>query len=339
MSAVSEPDLAAVSRLTAAADLGRAGRLEPLPGGRNNRVYRVEADHGSAVLKVYFRHPDDPRDRLAAEWGFTHFAWSAGVRCVPRPLAHDPEAGWGLYEWVEGRRPEAATAELVAAAADFVRRINAARGQPEAARLPVASEAAFSPAEHLRVVAGRVARLTTVTDPDCAEFVRRELVPAWEAVSATVRSTARFPDRVLAPAGRCVSPSDFGFHNVRVGPCGRVCFLDFEYAGWDDPAKLIADFFCQPAVPVPAAWFDDFAAAVAAAFPDPPAVTARARLLWPVYQLKWVCIRLNEFVPAGGHRRAFALATEVSAERRQAQLIAARLALRHLLPTLPEVPA
>ena len=25
-------------------------------------------------------------------------------------------------------------------------------------------------------------------------------------------------------------------------------FIDFEYAGWDDPSKLICDFFCQPAV-------------------------------------------------------------------------------------------
>lgn len=339
MSALSGPDLATVSRLTAAAGLGRAGWLVPLPGGRNNRVYRVQTDHGPAVLKVYFRHPDDPRDRLAAEWGFLRFVWSAGMRCVPQPLAYDPAAGWGLYEWVEGRAPEAATAELVAAAADFVRRINAARERPEAARLPIASEAVFSLAEHLRIVAKRVARLTAVTDLECAAFVRNELVPAWEAVSAVVRNTARSIDRVLAPAGRCVSPSDFGFHNARVGPCSRVFFLDFEYAGWDDPAKLIADFFCQPAVPVPAVWFDDFAAAVAATFPDPPAVAARARLLWPVYQIKWVCIRLNEFVPVSGQRRAFALSAEMLPDRRRAQLAAARLALRRLLPMLPEVPA
>jgi tyrosyl-tRNA synthetase len=29
-------------------------------------------------------------------------------------------------------------------------------------------------------------------------------------------------------------------------------FLDFEYAGWDGPAKLVCDFFCQPALPAPA---------------------------------------------------------------------------------------
>jgi len=44
----------------------------------------------------------------------------------------------------------------------------------------------------------------------------------------------------------CLSPSDFGFHNALVDPSGALSFLDFEYAGRDDPAKPVSDFFCQP---------------------------------------------------------------------------------------------
>ena len=57
-----------------------------------------------------------------------------------------------------------------------------------------------------------------------------------------------------------MSPSDFGFHNALATPGGRLVFIDFEYAGWDDPAKLANDFFCQPAVPVDARFYDDFVA-------------------------------------------------------------------------------
>ena len=41
-----------------------------------------------------------------------------------------------------------------------------------------------------------------------------------------------------------ISPSDFGFHNMLIGK--KCSFLDFEYAGIDDAAKLICDFICQP---------------------------------------------------------------------------------------------
>src|SRR5258708_29751946 len=41
----------------------------------------------------------------------------------------------------------------------------------------------------------------------------------------------------------------FGFHNALLRPSQELCFLDFEYAGHDDPAKMVGDFFSQPAIP------------------------------------------------------------------------------------------
>src|SRR5581483_5263449 len=189
------------------------------------------------------------------------------------------------------------------------------------------SEACFSTAEHLGTVARRVDRLAEEADGQAGAFARRELLPAWERIRNGASDSGLSLDRPLEPTARCVSPSDFGFHNARVQPDGRVCFLDFEYAGWDDPAKLVCDFFCQPAVPVPPRFFEPFARAVAAAFPEPAAVLARARLLLPVYRVKWVCILLNEFLPSGNRRRAFSLSAGELAHRKARQLARARTAL------------
>ena len=328
---MTEPDSDAVARIVRNAGLGAVRALVPLAGGKNNRVYRVEAENGRAVLKSYFRHPDDPRDRLGAEWAFSRFAAGCGANRTPEPLSALPEAGLALYELLAGRRPTEAdvTDDAVAQATDFVEALNAARWRPLAVRLRVASEACFSVAEHLGTVARRVDRLMNVADQAVAAFVREKLLPAWREVRAAVGGAASL-GRPLEPTERCVSPSDFGFHNALIGTDSRVRFVDFEYAGWDDPAKLVCDFFCQPAVPVPERHFEAFAHAVAAYFPQPPSVLARVRVLLPVYRLKWVCIRLNEFLPTDGGRRAFALPMEDSAARRDAQLDAARAALRHL---------
>ena len=130
----------------------------------------------------------------------------------------------------------------------------------------------------------------------------------------------------LAESKRTLSPSDFGFHNALVTADSKLKFFDFEYAGWDDPAKLVCDFFCQPAVPAPPAAFDRFARAVAAGFADPEFHRRRAELLLPVYRVKWCCILLNEFLPVGGSRRAYSAAADPDA-RKAAQLAKARAAL------------
>ena len=332
------PDSAAVERLTIRAGLGPARAVVPLPGRANNRVYRVDADRGPALLKAYFRHADDPRDRLGAEFAFARFAWAAGLRRLPRPLECDPAAALGLFEFVDGERPAEATESLVSQAVEFVRELNAARWRPAAARLPVAAEACFSIAEHLGTIGRRVNRLAELTPTsdlarEALHFARSELLPVWESVRDETLTGARDNglslDRPLGLLNRCVSPSDFGFHNSLLAFDGLVTFLDFEYAGWDDPAKLICDFFCQPAVPVSPRHFYRFSRAVGDCFPDSAAVVARARLLFPAYRVKWVCIRLNEFLPAGGDRRRFSTGEELVI-RQSHQIARAREALAAL---------
>jgi hypothetical protein len=81
--------------------------------------------------------------------------------------------------------------------------------------------------------------------------------------------------------------------------------VDFEYSGWDDPAKSIADFANQPDMLLDAQLGDLFRDHALSLFPDPDSLAVRLALLTPLYQVKWACICLNEFLPAGSARRAF----------------------------------
>ena len=112
--------------------------------------------------------------------------------------------------------------------------------------------------------------------------------------------------RLLERSERCLSPSDFGFHNSLRLPDGTLRFFDFEYAGWDDPAKLVCDFFCAVALPVPPELLPQVVTQVTECVGRPDEAQARIELLLPVYRLKWVAILLNEFMPVGLNRRRFA---------------------------------
>ena len=152
------------------------------------------------------------------------------------------------------------------------------------------------------------------------------------AVAVVKRSRRRGPrmDIEIPRGDRCLSPSDFGFHNALLAGDGRLRFIDFEYAGWDDPAKMVCDFFWQPGIPVPLHFFDLVVQRVAQFFSD-AALPARIGLLLPVYQVKWCCILLNDFLPLGRRRRSFAGGTAAQQEQRARQLQKARQALQNLV--------
>ena len=309
--------MALARRLTERAARGRVRSLTRLAGGRNNRVYRLETDNGpSLVLKLYFSDPRDARDRLGAEWNFITHAWSRGIRNLPEPLACDAAEHAGLFGFVQGRKLTASevTQAHVDAAIDFV----LASNKPPRPALAPASEACFSLAEHIAMVERRVERLMMLdaTAPHADEaqrLVREELFPAWNAVKKRLKSNTVAAglamDHPLRPDECCLSPSDFGFHNALLDSEGQLTFLDFEYAGRDDPAKLVSDFFCQPEVPVPVNHHAHFIDRLAQWLSPDAATVARCRMLLDAYRIKWTCIILNDFLPLGSARRAFASET------------------------------
>jgi hypothetical protein len=195
-------------------------------------------------------------------------------------------------------------------AARFFAALNEPSRRRAAAALPAASEACFSVAEHLAMVDERLARFENLrvesdADRDALAYLG-ELGKAWSEQKARILAADARPEQALEARWRCVSPSDFGFHNALARADGSLCFLDFEYAGWDDPAKAFGDFFAHPGSPVARRHRDAFLQAAAAPFEDAGRLLARAQLLEPVFRVKWCCIILNEFLPAAAERRRFA---------------------------------
>ncbi len=315
--ALADDTMRLANRLSERASRGRVRSLSRLAGGRNNQVYRIEPDAGPPlVLKRYFSDPRDGRDRLSAEWNFLDHAWQDGVRAIPQPLAKDAGEDAALYSFVPGRKLLAGELEArhVDAAADFILAVNTRRR----GGLDPASDACFSISDHLQLVERRLLRLATL-DPqaphaaDARRFVFMDLRPAWDTVrDRTLREALSLGldlHRGLTETECCLSPSDFGFHNALAAEDGLV-FLDFEYAGRDDPAKLVVDFFCQPEVPVPLEHLDRFIGMLAGGLSLDQAALARCNFLLDAARVKWACILLNDFLGDGAARRAFADAGE-----------------------------
>lgn len=315
--------------------------LTPIHGGANSKTFLVElADSNERlVLKEYFCHPHDPRDRLGTEYAFASFAWRQGLRNLARPYARDDTQGCALYAFLDGAKltPTEVAHSAVAQCLKFFCDLNRHKNSPEAETLPIASEACFSLNDHWECLRRRLRRLEAIRPEDALDrralsFVCEKLTPVAAAHLAAAPEHARELGldctAPISAQDRCLSPSDFGFHNALAAPGGNLFFLDFEYAGWDDPAKMVCDFFCQPACPVSLDFWPDFTAAVAMMTADPTPALHRFALLLPTYRLKWCCIMLNDFLPAGAGRRQFANHDLDASIRKERQLEKAQEALQ-----------
>jgi hypothetical protein len=296
--------------------------LELLHRGGNSRVRLARfGDSAGVVVKEYHRHPGDPRDRFGVELRALDFLRTAGFRDVPAVLGRDADAAVAVLEHVPGDPfpPERVTEADLDTAVAFVARLAECRTRPDAAGLPPASDATFSQEALCASVASRLERFEGPSrrHPELAAFLAEFVVPTIGGAAAPA------DDRELPVALRTLSPSDFGFHNALRHPGGRLTFLDFEYFGWDDPAKLICDFVLHPAMDLDAAASRRFAEGVLAVFDD-PALPERVERSFPLYAAKWALILLNEFVPAAAERRRFAGRPEPDAEVLAQQLAKAR---------------
>jgi hypothetical protein len=329
-----DPDLDRNIREMLFRDLNRKARtLQQLKGGRNSRVFRVDCEDGPAVaVKAYFKSTHDPRDRMGCEFRALQFLRSEGLREIPMPLAMDAAHGIAAYEFAAGQplRPgEAGEAEIDQAVA-FLRTLKAIADSGRAGDLPAASEACFSIAAILENLDSRFRRLEEASagQTELADFLRNEILPFRKLAVQQCRDLCRqsgiATDTEIPLSQWTLSPSDFGFHNALRGADGRLVFLDFEYFGWDDPAKTVADFCLHPAMQLPAALRQRVFTGMMAAFPGVPNLPHRVRAVYPLFGLKWCAILLNEFTLDHLARRCFADGSAKTTRSQNAQLEKAR---------------
>lgn len=269
---------------------GNTVEAELLGGGGRHRVVRLRESGRSAVLKLH--EAAGVRDAFARELQMHSFIARHLPADVPGVLGTDHEARAILFEWIEGGRMSSRPSRRdVVRMAEFIIRLNSPSVLAAAPDLPDASDAGFSFVGHRECARLRVEELLAVK-PDAGvreqmvNFARRELAPAL----------GKFGDSdPLSSAGRNLSPSDFGFHNVLVRPGGSFCFTDFEHAGWDDAAKLAADFLIQPEQVLAAEEAEAFLSELRVSGVFMADFPHRVHALLPLQKVKWTTIILNVF--------------------------------------------
>ena len=197
---------------------------------------------------------------------------------------------------VRGQAVEKITRCHIEQCVSFIVQINQKLPQP--GEIGLASEACTNEQQHPEHVLRRVNQLLEIQEQTsihqlALEWIRSVLRPKFQQIYLGLREFGK--DRITPNKNLelILSPSDFGFHNI-LEHQGQLSFLDFEYAGWDDPAKLCADFACQPERPVTLNQAILFCSKLEKDLRW-EGLFQRFQKLQPLYLIKWCCIMLNDF--------------------------------------------
>lgn len=308
----------------------------------NSQVFKLDCGSNEKLIaKSYPNSADDPRDRLGAEYGGLSFLWQHGIRSIPQPLFSDIDQRIGIYEFIEGSpvATSSVSSQDITSANSFLGDLASLVQFEDSNDLPDASEACFSYLDYLESVQRRMELYRempeeTLLHKSAGSFLSSDLHPLFDATRTWILQTLSDLDSSLSSKliqdRRTLSPSDFGFHNAIRRPDGSLTFVDFEYFGWDDPAKMIADFIHHPAMPLSSSLNKQFHDEILKVFRDDDTLKIRVRLVYPVLGLKWCLIMLNEFLPGPLERRRKANGTVLLEEVLHTQLSKARAKLNEV---------
>jgi len=228
---------------------GPAIALEEIKAGGNGCLFRVDLADGRQVVAKYYQNDD--RNRLGHEFTGLAFLNEQNFEDVPKAYFANPAEQVGVYSFEPGetRSPDQYTDEQLRAMADFLVRVHQYR--PADVHQPLMNSLLpcfswpdyahniqhrldhFQEALAMGTLAPEVTRRTRQLGLDT--LVPRLIQRVMDSMSADER------DWVLAPEHHRLSPIDFGPHNILIQSGGKLCFIDFEYFGWDDPLRVVAD--------------------------------------------------------------------------------------------------
>ena len=324
----------------------RVASVERVVAGRNSRVYRMTcADGACYAVKHYVTATE--RGGLDVEAAAMRFLYAYGIRQTPRVIALDREQAVGVYEFVPGDPPGTdVTSGDIDAAVGFVLRLDQLNRPDVDWNLP-AAEACFSLEGVVKSVEARLTRLRDVRADnalycDLHAFLEGRLIPVFADVIEWGRGfLARNQlsmDAELGPDDRILSPSDFGFHNAIRRPDGAIVFVDLEYFGWDDPAKLVSDFLLHPAMNLEEVHKKRFTTRLCEALQGRRLLAKRLPVAYALFAIKWCTILLNEFVPEHMARRRFAGDSRAEDRILSGQLAKARAMCDRIAKTYKDFP-
>ncbi len=289
-------------------------KIKVLGNPGNNKINRVTLENGKEyVVKRYLSHAANCQTRMKADFGHLKALWTVGFRNIPQPIfSHDHHA---VFSFVEAKPLKKIEENEINQVLDFLYALNDCQVKLHALTKLPASDSRNCPLDYLSHINKRWKKiaegcLTETWGKEVISFLKNQLSPVRDYLEKKfykdLDCNGIDPKKNLTMDQLFFSPSDFGFHNILADEEGMLFFFDFEYSGWDDPAKLIADFFHHVGQKVPWEFKWHLLNKFASKRALDPEFLQRWNIVVDLVGLEWILIVLNIADPKEMQRKQFA---------------------------------
>ena len=273
--------------------------ISRLNQGENSSSFKVITSDNKYALKIYPENIVNNRNRIKSELDFLIFLKKLKFKTVPNPIIWDKENKWILLSWMSGEKISSPNKKHCEQLINFLKEIQIYKKSQYAKNISNASEACFHLEEHINHVKFRVDFLLknlmqsskfNIKIPHKIVFFIEDLYKQLIAIEE--KEIIKIDKKMVVE--KVLSPSDVGFHNILVDG-NKMNFIDFEYAGWDDPNKLICDLILQPDSNIPIKYINVLNELIKGEI-LPDDFLIRIPIMLRLYRIKWIIIILNPFL-------------------------------------------
>lgn len=272
-----------VSTITLISDAGKS------------HVYKVQSNNKHYALKHYPANDTTTHDRMQSEVAALRLMEQHGINSIPHIIASNNEAA--ILNWIDGTLPNIPTKADIDDAAVFIGTLHHISTHILPSDVAPAPDACISGIAITNQMEQRVGALMphTKENPELMKFLSGKFLPTFrDRMLAAKRAIPEFAEP-LPQAQQTLIAADFGFHNMIRGNDQNLYFIDFEFFGWDDPCKLMADFLLHPYTPLDAMLQKHFYQHMLSIYGN--GLEKRFMAYYPLFGLRWVTILLNDFLP------------------------------------------
>jgi hypothetical protein len=218
--------------------------------------------------------------------------------CTPEVIATSASLDVAVYSWLEGEKIDQPTNTDIESLVGFMLKLKQLSKEIKFNSIAMASESCISSSDLFSQIQKRRHELEQLNLAVLNNFLRDSFDPCFNLVRDFSVDEWPYPvEQPLARSKLTLSPSDFGFHNAVRCSTNVLCFFDFEYFGWDDPVKVIADLQWHPGMNLTSENKAYLTRALLGVYSEDLELPKRLRASWALYGLRWSLILLNVYNP------------------------------------------
>ena len=237
---------------------GKRIKKSVVRGGKNSKIIRLRTENNEMdiAIKFYRKQKLEGINRQERERKFIELAKKTKAKdCVPSILM-EKEDDWTAFYWIEGTRMRTVEEADIETITTFIENINQKTNEKGSGAHRVQN--AVDALTTIESLTGNIKQRTIeiIESTEIAgkgEFrnwmIKKVIQEGMQRVNKAKED--RIGDNYFKDMKQCqiLSPSDVGVHNTIRTREGLV-FLDFEYSGYDDLAKMTCDWVLQPEYPL-----------------------------------------------------------------------------------------